>query len=61
MAIAGRKIRRVIQGISEALGRDPNSLDLSKRHPLISNGIESRPGNAISLIMRIQPNGSYIW
>ena len=33
VAVAWREIRPVVKGISEALGREPASLDLAKRHP----------------------------
>src|SRR5205814_6798430 len=49
------------KGISEALGREPASLDVSKRHPFDWSGTGCRRENAISLTTRTRLNGSCIW
>jgi hypothetical protein len=57
----GGKFAASFKGISEALGREPTSLDLSKRHPFDWNGIECLPGKQIFRITRIQHSGSFTW
>ena len=44
MAIAQGQVRGFVQGISEALGRDPNSLDLAKRWPFDLEWTRVPPG-----------------
>src|SRR5713101_4417648 len=57
----GGKYAVSFKGISEALGREPASLDLAKRHPFDLEWNRVPPGSAISRTTRTQHNGSFIW
>jgi hypothetical protein len=48
------------KGISEALGREPASLDLSKRHPFDLERNRVPPGNQIFRTTHTRRNGSFI-
>jgi len=54
----GGKYAISFKGISEALGREPASLDLAKRHPFDLEWNRLLPENAISLTTRTQRNGA---
>ena len=56
----GGKYAVSFKGISEALGREPASLDLSKRHPFDLEWNRVPAGNATSLTTRTRPNGNCI-
>ena len=57
----GRKYAVAFKGISEALGREPASLDLSKRHPFDLDMSRVPAENPIFLTTRTRTNGNYIW
>ena len=57
----GGKYAVSFKGISEALGRDPTSLDLAKRHPFDLEWNRVPPGKFNFPTTRTRHNGSFIW
>ena len=55
------KFGRRSKNISVALGRDPESLDLAKRHPFDLALVSIPKGNRFVRIIRIQPSRSFTW
>ena len=54
----GGKYAVSFKGISEALGREPSSLDLAKRHPFDVEWNRVPPGKQTFLTTHIRPSGS---
>ena len=57
----GGKYAVSFKGISEALGREPASLDLSKRHPFDLEWNRVPAGKCNFPTTRTRPNGNCIW
>src|SRR6184192_1815908 len=57
----GGKYAVSFKGISEALGREPASLDLSKRHPFDLEWSRVPPGKCNFPYTRTRLNGNCIW